>query len=184
MIKVTLEEAIRRKFNFFDLKIKSNTTYSFLKIEKNPISSFNMKDYKNINHLAIFNKEQLKSKIYKEYLELKFYCLLKNFLRKPIILYNLYYSDYYKETYLILNFVTKDKKGVFTISHLEGYDVVDKKMYFEEMKKFIKDKNYEIFNLEDIVNKIVYQNVNDENIGDFNFELVKEKKKIEKLFYD
>ena len=52
------------------------------------------------------------------------------------------------------------------------------------MKKFIKDKNYKIFNLDDIVKEIIYQNVNDENICDFNFELVKEKKKIEELFCD
>ena len=118
MIKVTLEEAIRRKFNFFDLEIKSKITYSCLKFEKKPISSFNRKDCKGINHLAIFNKKQLRSKIYKEYLELKFYCLLKNFFKKPIILYKLDYDSYYEETYLILNFVTKDKEGFFTVNHL------------------------------------------------------------------
>lgn len=184
MIKVTLEEAIRRNFNFFNLEIKSRETYSFFKIEKKPIRFFDIEDYWNINHFAIFNKEELRSRIYGEYRELKFYYFFKNFFKKPIILYKLYYDSYDEKTYLILNFVTKDKEGFFTISYLKNNSVYEKKMYFEEMKKFIKDENYNFFKLDDIVNEIVYQNIDDENIGDFNFELVKEKKKIEELFYD
>lgn len=132
----------------------------------------------NKESIYITNRNQLEKKIKYWYIILSFFYWIFNFFRKPLILYKLKKIDNTTYDFLIATVYKQNKKFIFhniKISYFQ-YDDNEEEKYeneFDFVKNHIKLLGYKKFNIEEITNEILFNLINDENIGKFNYELIK-----------
>ena len=126
------------------------------------------------------NKDSIYIKYW--YIILRFFCWICDFFRKPLILYKLKKIDNTTYDFLIATVYKQNKKFIFhniERSSLYGYsdNEIEKKYEneFDFVKNHIKVLGYKKFNIEEITNEILFNFINDENMGKFNYELTTNK---------
>ncbi|PHI06651.1 hypothetical protein [Fusobacterium polymorphum] len=179
MKKYTKFEIQKNNLKFIEIHDKVKKDFSFrcyIQLKSGEINE-------NKESIYITNRNQLEKKLKYCYKILSFYYWIITFFRKPLILYKLKQIDdtiydfsiatvYKVNNKFIFNYIERSSSYVYSGNETE-------KKYeneFDFVKNHINNLGYKKFNIEEIINEILFNFINDENMSKFNYELIKNKK--------
>lgn len=176
MKKYTKFEIQKNNLKFIEIHdmVKKNFSFRcYIELKSDEINE-------NKNSIYITNRNQLEKKLKYWYMILYFLYWICNFFRKPLILYKLNKIDSTTYDFLIATVYKKNKKFIFHNIKRSSFQYNDneEEKYeneFDFVKNHIKLLGYKKFNIEEITNEILFNFIDDENMGKFNYELIKNK---------
>ena len=177
MKKYTKFEIQKNNLKFIEIHdiVKKNFSFRcYIKLKSGKING-------NKNSIYITNRNQLEKKLKYWYIILHFFYWVTAFFRKPLILYKLEKIDSTTYDFLIATVYYKvNNKFIFHNIKRSSfrYDANEEEKYeneFDFVKNHIKLLGYKKFNIEEITNEILFNFIDDENMGKFNYELIKNK---------